>query len=50
MDVPNKALAYIELRREYYRDLAKTKPTQQRFLAGWLNRMDALEKFVIAQQ
>ena len=49
MDVSNKASAYIELRREYYRDLAKTKPTQQRFLAGWLNRMDALEKFVAKQ-
>lgn len=34
----------LEERREFYRNLVKRKPKMGKFLNGWLNRVDALEK------
>ena len=40
------ALAIIGQRREFYKRLAAKDATQQRFLKGWNNRLDHLEKAV----
>ena len=37
---------YHNLQREYYKTLAKKDITQQKFLTGWLNRVDRKEKFL----
>lgn len=34
----------ITLRKEFYRNLAESKPTQKKFLKGWLNRVNDLER------
>lgn len=39
--------ATIQARRDFYEGLARDKPSQAVFLDGWLNRADALEKFLI---
>ena len=36
----------IELRKEYYLAIVKRKPTQQKFLKGWLNRLGDLSKLI----
>lgn len=36
----------IKLRQEYYLAIIKKKPTQQKFLKGWLNRLGDLKKLV----
>ena len=36
----------INQRREYYRNLVKVKPSNMKFLQGWLNRVDITIKFV----
>jgi len=41
------ALRYMERRRDFYRNLAQKKTTLQKFLKGWLHRVDALEKYII---
>lgn len=41
--------AVIQARRAFYEGLARDKPSQAVFLEGWLNRADALEKFLLAQ-
>lgn len=38
------ALKMLALRRSFYRDLAASKPEKARFLKGWLNRVDDLER------
>ena len=42
--------AVIQARRDFYEGLARDKPSQAVFLDGWLNRADALEKFLLAQR
>lgn len=37
---------YINQRREYYRNLVNVKPSNKKFLQGWLNRVDIITKFV----
>ena len=37
---------YINQRREYYRNLVNVKPSNKKFLQGWLNRVDITTKFV----
>ena len=37
---------YHDLQRRYYRVLAANKPSQKKFLTGWLNRVDRKEKYL----
>lgn len=37
---------YLDTRRDYYTSLADEKPRFQKFLKGWLNRVNDLESFV----
>ena len=37
---------FINQRRLYYQDLVKRKPTNQKFLKGWLNRVEIVTEFV----
>lgn len=37
---------YHEKQRQYYKNLAKRKPSQKKFLKGWLNRVDKKEKYI----
>lgn len=37
---------YHDLQRRYYRVLAANKPTQKKFLTGWLNRVDKKENYL----
>lgn len=37
--------ALIDIRKQYYIDLVKKKPTLQVFLKGWLNRIADLQKY-----
>ena len=39
--------AVIQARRIFYEGLARDDPSQAVFLEGWLNRADALEKFLL---
>ena len=39
--------AVIQARRIFYEELARDDPSQAVFLEGWLNRADALEKFLL---
>jgi len=38
---------YLDARRTFFRGLAKVKPKLQVFLAGWLKRVDQLQKFCL---
>ena len=40
------ASAMLDEREEFYRRLAAAKPAQAVFLAGWLNRTNALRRFL----
>jgi len=40
------ALEVLNLREQFYRDLADSDPEQKRFLNGWLNRLSDLRKVV----
>lgn len=35
---------FLALRKDYYLNLCRIKPNLQKFLKGWLNRVDDLEK------
>ena len=35
---------YIEVRREFYSDIVKNKPLQEKFYKGWINRLDTIKK------
>lgn len=37
---------YHEMQRTFYKNLAATRPTQQVFLKGWLNRLEIKEKYL----
>lgn len=37
-----------EQRKEYCRAIAQNRPSQKAFLKGWLNRVNALEKFALS--
>lgn len=37
---------YLNVRRETYREIVASHPEKAEFLQGWLNRVDALEKYV----
>ena len=37
---------YHDLQRRYYRVLAANKPSQKKFLTGWLNRVDRKENYL----
>lgn len=37
---------YHAMQREYYNNIVKKRPLQRKFLKGWLNRVDAKEKFL----
>jgi lysozyme family protein len=37
---------YIQLRRQGYIDRVKENPVKQKFLAGWLNRLSDLQKYI----
>jgi len=41
---------FLQLCESYYKNLAQSKPTMQKYLKGWLNRLDDLEKFVLANK
>lgn len=34
----------IKLRKDFYQNLAESKPTQKKFLNGWMNRVNDLER------
>lgn len=40
---------YLEQRRVFYKNLAEKKPTLQKFLKGWLKRVDSLESYLNAR-
>lgn len=37
---------YHEYQRQYYKNLATRKPSQKKFLRGWLNRVEEKEKYI----
>lgn len=41
---------FIQLRKNYYTNLVKQKPALEKFLNGWLNRVNDLQKFIEANQ
>ncbi len=46
-DSKETARRLLALRRSFYRDLAASKPEKARFLRGWINRVDDLERTVL---
>ena len=40
------AIRYMEGRRDFYNKLVISKPDLQKFLKGWINRVDTLEKYI----
>lgn len=40
---------YLEIRRVYYYDIVKRRPSQEVFLNGWLNRINEVKKFIEEQ-
>ncbi len=43
-DTPALVRAILQCRRDFYEQLAQSKPSQAVFLKGWLNRVNDLEK------
>ncbi len=44
LDTTKSPTVYLDLRRLYHQKRAEDKPSQAKFLKGWLNRCEALEK------
>jgi len=42
----NEGGSLLEARRAYYLDLVQRKPALQKYLKGWLNRLNDLKKYV----
>jgi len=42
----NSWVTFNELRREYYNTIVKNRPTQMRFIRGWMNRVEALDDYI----
>lgn len=40
------ASAFLDAQGQFYRNLAAKKPRMQKYLKGWLNRVDTLRKFL----
>ena len=40
---PNK---YLDLRAEFFKKIVQNNPSQQKFLKGWLNRVENLRKII----
>lgn len=45
-DVKDKARWMIQRRTQYYMDLVKKKPALNKYIKGWLNRVNDLSKYV----
>lgn len=41
---------FIQLRKDYYNGLVASKPAMSKYLKGWLNRVNDLEKFIEANK
>ncbi len=35
---------YIEIKRKFYGDIVKNRPSQEKFYKGWMNRLDTIKK------
>ncbi len=46
LDPVSLALAAIEERKEYDKEIAQKNPTQQKFLINWLNRIQSLKEII----
>lgn len=46
-DPKTRSLQIIELRRTFYLDIIKRKPSQIKYKNGWMNRMDKLTSVVL---
>ncbi len=42
----NDTAAFLNLRREKYKNIAEKNPAQKVFYKGWMNRISRLEKFI----
>jgi len=41
---------FIQLRKNYYTNLVKQKPAMGKYLKGWMNRVNDLQKFIEANK
>ena len=39
-------IKYLNLRAEFFKKIVQNNPSQQRFLKGWLNRIEGLRKII----
>lgn len=46
-DTVPMAKSILQARRDFYENLAASKPLQKVFLKGWLNRVNALERYAL---
>lgn len=42
----NNYVVYLQLRLARYNEIVESKPTSQKFLKGWTNRVTALRRFI----
>lgn len=45
-DTDKILMAMLDQREQFFNDLVRAKPSQEVFLAGWLNRVDDLRRYV----
>lgn len=41
---------FIQLRKDYYNNLVKQRPTMGKYLKGWMNRVNDLQAFILAHK